>query len=48
MTDKWYRVPGFLATSTSDSKARKFIRRADKAHPRILWCILVWNALLAY
>ena len=38
---KCYRVPGFLATSLNRSKAMDFISRADKAHPRILWCILV-------
>ena len=38
---KRYRVPGFLATSLSRKKAKQFISRADKAHPRILWCILV-------
>ena len=38
---KYYRVPGFLATSLRKSKAMFFIGRADKAYPRILWCILV-------
>ena len=38
---KFYRVPGFLATSFKKSKAMDFISRADKAYPRILWCILV-------
>ena len=47
MMGKCYRVPGFLATSIEYRTALKFIRRADKAHPRILWCILVRNALLA-
>merc|ERR1712187_157365 len=41
MTDKWYRVPGFLATSINERRALKFIQRADQAHPRILWCILL-------
>ena len=38
---KNYRVPGFLATSQEVNTAEKFIRRAEKAYPRILWCILV-------
>ena len=39
---KSYRVPGFLATSLDVNMAMKFIRlRAERAHPRILWCILV-------
>ena len=47
MIGKCYRVPGFLATSIDYRTAHKFIRRADKSHPRILWCILVRNTLLA-
>jgi len=41
MMGKYYRVPGLLATSIEYRTACKFIRRAHKAHPRILWCILV-------
>ena len=41
MMGKFYRVPGFLATSLEKDTAMQFIRRADKAYPRILWCILV-------
>ena len=41
MTGKFYRVPGFLATSLERSTAMGFIRRVNKAQPRILWCILV-------
>ena len=41
MTGKYYRIPGFLATSLNRNKAMDFIHRAHKAHPRILWCILV-------
>jgi len=39
--DKFYRVPGFLATSLNKSIAMKFIGFAKKADPRVLWCILV-------
>ena len=38
---KIYSVPGFLATSMEVGTAMKFIRRADRTHPRILWCIMV-------
>ena len=38
---KSYRVPGFLATSLELNTAMKFIRRANRAYPRVLWCILV-------
>ena len=38
---KSYRVPGFLATSQEVKTAMDFIHRADRAYPRILWCILV-------
>lgn len=41
MTGKFYRVPGFLATSLDLNTALKFIRRSDRRHPRILWCILL-------
>ena len=41
MIGKFYRVAGFLATSLDKSTALEFIGRADKAHPRVLWCILV-------
>ena len=41
MIGKFYRVPGFLATSLDKNTALEFIGRADKAHPRVLWCILV-------
>lgn len=41
MTGKFYRVPGFLATSMEIKTALTFIRYADRTHPRILWCILV-------
>ena len=41
MQGKFYRVPGFLATSLNSSVAEGFISRANKAHPRVLWCILV-------
>jgi len=39
--EKRYRVPGFLATSQEVNTAMSFIRRADRAYPRILWCILL-------
>ena len=45
MMGKWYRVPGLLATSIGIRRALGFLARADQAHPRILWCILVKNAL---
>jgi len=38
---KIYRVPGFLATSLDVNASLKFIARAGKAYPRILWCILL-------
>jgi len=38
--DKWYRIPGFLATSLDLNTALKFLRRRKKG-PRILWCILL-------
>ena len=38
---KSYRVPGFLATSIESYMAMRFIRRADRTYPRILWCIMV-------
>lgn len=41
MMGKYYRIPGFLATSLKKDTAIRFINRADKKHPRILWCILV-------
>ena len=44
MIGKFYRVPGFLATSMELNTAMKFIRRAKGAYPRILWCILVGAA----
>ena len=40
-TKKFYRVPGFLATSQTKKVAMNFIGRADRESPRVLWCILV-------
>ena len=39
--EQFYRIPGFLATSTERNTAMEFIGRADEEHPRILWIILV-------
>ena len=41
MQGELYRVPGFLATSLNESVAMRFVCRANTAHPRVLWCILV-------
>ena len=41
MTGKFYRVPGFLATSLEKETAMSFLSRANRKYPRILWCILV-------
>ena len=46
MMGKFYRVPGFLATSLQRGKAMEFIRRADRSQPRILWCILVTSSTI--
>ena len=41
LTGKFYRVPGFLATSLQRGTAMSFLARANRKYPRILWCILV-------
>lgn len=42
MTGKFYRVPGFLATSLQRNTAVRFMTRVKKdKRPRLLWCILV-------